>query len=317
MSRGLFRKFSFWKVVGAYRSQWKRRLRRWFIPWYGKKGIGWWRNPKKAWYNFWYYRTSIRLPHTKLSRFTVMLAVTVVCVWNLITFPFDVAEQTMKNYQRQKARKSRASKNIQKKQQRSTASISSNPTRSTVEKSNSTRSSTTSASVSRTPQSTPKKTPTKKTAPRATAPNVKEQTQPPIFSNSYNFEQTKPMKPPVQKNTEPGENTPKSKPKHERDQYIRKRMIVAGSSYCDSDAIAKLTVGVYFDLVAEPENPYDKNAVALCCRGDKIGYIPRKETLPYVTGLKLGRVIYGVITDIKDEDGRKVFEFETWFASKG
>ena len=39
--------------------------------------------------------------------------------------------------------------------------------------------------------------------------------------------------------------------------------------------------------------------------------------VPYVTGLKLGRVIYGVITDIKDEDGRKVFEFETWFASKG
>ena len=37
MARGIIRKPSFWKIVGAFRSQWKRSLRRMFIPGYGKK----------------------------------------------------------------------------------------------------------------------------------------------------------------------------------------------------------------------------------------------------------------------------------------
>ena len=60
MSRGIIRKPSFNKIVGAYRSQWKRFWMRLFtFGIYGSKGIGWWKNPKKAWYNFWYYRTSV------------------------------------------------------------------------------------------------------------------------------------------------------------------------------------------------------------------------------------------------------------------
>ena len=56
---------------------------------------------------------------------------------------------------------------------------------------------------------------------------------------------------------EPDENTPKSKPKHEKDQYIRKRMFIAGSSYCDKAVLEKLSVGTYFEVVAEPDNPHD------------------------------------------------------------
>lgn len=64
------------------------------------------------------------------------------------------------------------------------------------------------------------------------------------------------------------ENTPKSKPKNESDRYIRKRMIIAGSSYCDASVLEKLLVGTYFDLVAEPDNPYDKDAIMLVLDGE-------------------------------------------------
>ena len=115
---------------------------------------------------------------------------------------------------------------------------------------------------------------------------------------------------------EPDENTPKSTPKHEKDQYIRKRMIIAGSSYCDSGVLAKLTVGTYFDLVAEPDNPYDKDAVMLTLDGEKIGYIAKADKLAFVTCLKLKRKIYGVITAIQADEFPTKYEFETWFDSE-
>lgn len=111
------------------------------------------------------------------------------------------------------------------------------------------------------------------------------------------------------------ENTPKSTPKNEKDQYIRKRMIIAGSSYCDSSVLAKLQVGTYFELEAEPNNPYDKDAVKLTLEGEKIGYIAKADHLAFVTCLKLRRNIYGVITDIFTENNLTKYEYETWFAS--
>ena len=45
-------------------------------------------------------------------------------------------------------------------------------------------------------------------------------------------------------------------------------MIIAGTSYCDNDVLARLTVGTYLDVVAEPDNPHDKNAVKLLFGGE-------------------------------------------------
>lgn len=112
---------------------------------------------------------------------------------------------------------------------------------------------------------------------------------------------------------EPDENTPKSTPKHEKDQYIRKRMIIAGSSYCDQDVLQMLRKGTYFDLEAEPDNPHDKDAIKLTYNGSKIGYIPKQDRLAFVTCLKLKRNIYGVITAINDTEFPTKYEFETWF----
>lgn len=112
------------------------------------------------------------------------------------------------------------------------------------------------------------------------------------------------------------ENTPKSSPKHEADRYIRKRMIIAGSSYCEPSVLAKLQIGTYFDLSREPDNPYDKDAVVLTYEGEKIGYVAKADVAPYTVSLNLRRKIYGVITDIITEGNLTKYEYETWFDSE-
>ena len=64
------------------------------------------------------------------------------------------------------------------------------------------------------------------------------------------------------------ENIPKSTPKNEKDQYIRKRMIIAGSSYCEKEALDTLTIGTCFDVALETDNPHDKEAVKLTYNGN-------------------------------------------------
>ena len=113
---------------------------------------------------------------------------------------------------------------------------------------------------------------------------------------------------------EPNENTPKSTPRNGKDQYIRKRMIIAGSSYCDQNVLSRLEIGSYLEVVAEPDNPYDKDAIMLMFDGQKVGYIPKADKLPYVTSLKLGRKVYGVITNVISDQFPTKYEFETWFS---
>ena len=111
------------------------------------------------------------------------------------------------------------------------------------------------------------------------------------------------------------ESEPKSKPKRESDRYIRKRMIIAGSSYCDQTVLGKLEIGTYIDLVAEPTNPYDKDAIMLMHNGEKIGYVAKQDLPAFVTCLRLGRKVYGVITNIINDVLPTRYEYETWFGS--
>lgn len=111
------------------------------------------------------------------------------------------------------------------------------------------------------------------------------------------------------------ENEPRSSPKNHADRYIHKRMIIAGSDYCDSEVLNSLTVGSCFDLALEPDNPYDKDAVMLIFSGRKIGYVARADRLAFTTQLRLGRKIYGVITDIDTTSNPPKYEFESWFYS--
>ena len=100
MARGFIRKPSFNKIIGAYRSQWKRMLMRLFtFGAYGKKGMGWWRNPRKAFYNYIYHRTSISvydLLGYKPSRLGCFIAIAVTSFITLFTFPVDIISAGVK-----------------------------------------------------------------------------------------------------------------------------------------------------------------------------------------------------------------------------
>lgn len=169
-----------------------------------------------------------------------------------------------------------------------------------------------------------KESPKSDSANKASVPQTKTQTK---FSAQPKKEE-KPIepthepyesfvaRPPKNKSEERiDESIPKSKPKSLNDRYIRKRMIIAGSYYCDESVLASLRVGSCFDLVAEPENPYDANAIKLVYQGEKIGYVAKSDLPAFSACLKLQKKIYGVITDIQTDRGRVQYEYETWFES--
>ena len=111
MARGIIRKPSFNKIVGAYRSQWKRFWMRLFtFGIYGSKGIGWWKNPKKAWYNFWYYRTSVsvyRILGCKPSRGASFFGFFVASIISIFAAPVDATRAGVKAHKIKKERKAR------------------------------------------------------------------------------------------------------------------------------------------------------------------------------------------------------------------
>ena len=101
-------------MVGAYRSQWKRFWMRLFtFGMYGRKGMGWWRDPKRALYNWWYYRTSVSLPRllgykpSKLAFFCAMLFSTTI---SIAVAPFDAIYAAAKAHKIRKSWNSRSKK---------------------------------------------------------------------------------------------------------------------------------------------------------------------------------------------------------------
>ncbi len=356
MARGFIRKPSFGKIVGAYRSQWKRFwLRLFTFGAYGSRGMGWFRDPKKAAYNWWYNRTSIsvyRLFGGKASRGSCFFAFLCASIFSIFASPVDATRAGVKAHKIRSERKKRAASSQGTRSEsttnrtRSSASSKDTHTSSTTNSYSSTNTSTaqgnqrrstktkstasprtTYSSTARTTSGTSHSTTQHKTAEKKEVKTVifKPTEQAASTERTYTpytytpiFEQPKVEAKPIvvdEPPKEPDENTPKSTPKHEKDQYIRKRMIIAGSSYCDASVLSKLQIGTYFDLSREPDNPHDKDAVVLTLDGEKIGYVAKKDLTPFTVCLNLRRNIYGVITDIITENNYTKYEYETWFDS--
>ncbi len=150
---------------------------------------------------------------------------------------------------------------------------------------------------------------------------VREEQSGPASFLKFEKEDSRPINsnvfvPPISKDRFDDEEAPRSIPKSEGDQYVRRRLTVAGSYYCDSKVLAGLEIGSYLDVVLESDNPYDRNAVKLLYRGEKVGYVPKADKTPFVASLKLGRTLYGVITDIVKEQNKTGYEFEIWVEKK-
>lgn len=101
------------------------------------------------------------------------------------------------------------------------------------------------------------------------------------------------------------ELTPKSKPKNEKDQYIRKRMIFTAATPSRKEAL-----GAYLDVVLEAD------AVRLVLEGEAVGCISSMDKAPFAAALRLDRKIYAVITERFEDNGTLKYEFEAWFSDR-
>ncbi|CAB0672618.1 hypothetical protein FRC0031_00042 [Corynebacterium diphtheriae] len=58
--------------------------------------------------------------------------------------------------------------------------------------------------------------------------------------------------------------------------------VAAVGVFAYKDTLRRLPSGVqYFELVPEPDNPYDDHAISIRSRGNVVGYIPRERTSTY------------------------------------
>ena len=64
---------------------------------------------------------------------------------------------------------------------------------------------------------------------------------------------------------------------------------LAGFRYAEAAAVwPQMRAGDPLELVREPDNPHDANAVRVDWRGHKLGYVPRRENAAIAWGLDRG-----------------------------
>ena len=99
------------------------------------------------------------------------------------------------------------------------------------------------------------------------------------------------------------ENAPKSTPLSEKDTYYRKRLTIQIAED-KKEFMAKIKVGTVFDFVLDES----KKFVCVLHNENKIGFVPTADTLPIATALKLGRTMYAIVTEMREN----VLECEGW-----
>jgi hypothetical protein len=72
-----------------------------------------------------------------------------------------------------------------------------------------------------------------------------------------------------------------------------------------------MTVGDPLELVREPDNPYDANAVRVDWRGRKLGYVPRRDNTAVARQLDRGAALDARVAVLRQNRNRSVVvEFE-------
>jgi len=89
---------------------------------------------------------------------------------------------------------------------------------------------------------------------------------------------------------------------------------VAGFQYCEGERLwKKLSIGDMVQLNREPDNPYDENAVEICWRGIKLGYLPRVENTAVSQIIDQGQRVNGLIAKKqKSKDPWERLAIEVW-----
>jgi hypothetical protein len=89
---------------------------------------------------------------------------------------------------------------------------------------------------------------------------------------------------------------------------------LAGFRYHDAKKVwSELAVGDRLDLVREPANAYDANAVRVEWRGRKLGYVPRAENAALAWAMDRGEPVTARISALREHrDPSLRIEFEVF-----
>ena len=74
---------------------------------------------------------------------------------------------------------------------------------------------------------------------------------------------------------------------------------LAGSQYYKLDALSqRIKTGDRLELVREPENRHDRNAIRVLWQGEPLGYLPKKENRSVAKAMDDGEPVYGTVEKI-------------------
>ena len=89
---------------------------------------------------------------------------------------------------------------------------------------------------------------------------------------------------------------------------------LAGFRYAEAAAVwPQLSTGDALDLVREPDNPHDANAVRVEWRGRKLGYVPRAENAALAWAMDRGERVTARISVLREHRNPRLrIEFEVF-----
>jgi hypothetical protein len=93
---------------------------------------------------------------------------------------------------------------------------------------------------------------------------------------------------------------------------VVQRSPLAGFRHYDGgEVLRSLKPGDRLELVREPDNPYDANAVRVEWRGVKLGYVPRRDNAAVARQMDRGAAIEARLAGMRENRNRSVrLEFE-------
>lgn len=99
------------------------------------------------------------------------------------------------------------------------------------------------------------------------------------------------------------ENAPKSIPLSEGDTYYRKQLVIQIEED-KKEIMTEIKIGTVLDFALDET----KKSVCVLHNGNSVGLVPTADTLPIATALKLGRTMYAIVTEMRENE----MECEGW-----
>ena len=88
---------------------------------------------------------------------------------------------------------------------------------------------------------------------------------------------------------------------------------IAGAYYVDNiyDLLDEIKIGTKLRFLREPDNQYDELAILVKDQdGNKLGYVPRKKNPILARLMDAGKLIYGTVKTVNDDDSYLNIEME-------